>query len=306
MLRRIAAALAIVAAPLAILAVGDTAARAQDVCAGTGSLTSQRPVYLPTMGPTSFGTFAGFTNTGTCGNGPQLNFSGNYSGDCATVSASGTTNRGDDFNATAVGGIFVFTGEVTGVAEAFPDATQGASCSSGATRFIFNYALQTQSGSITSPTIPPLPGGPAGPSADCDSAIPVRTSVEGEDVKLVVETRGPSVWVCVRVGTDSGFGGKLVVTVPEPDAGWTPPVPYTDSDVDACKDTPGNLIPGTHPIAAGAGPIEHVIDAYAGLSNGVFVCLQADFTSVRVVVPIPGLPPLGNPDADWYPDPGTG
>lgn len=308
MLRRVGLAVALVLGSV-VLAIGDQSAKAQDVCVGSARLLTQAPLFWPLVGPPTGGQFVIQPNSGLCAGAPLPQMQGFYSGDCLTIQLSGVTQYGDTFNAAGLGGLLFFTGGVNGMAHMWADPAAGQSCFTGAVQFLLEFAAVTNSGPGPTippigplPTIPPLPGGPAVYSDDCTGAIPVRTTVEGEDVKLIVETSGSTVTVCVRVGTATGLGGKLVITTPSglPDV---PALPQTDGDVDACAGS-GNQIPGSHPIIEGPGPVPHLVDAYVG-SAGVMACLSLNGTDLRVVVPIPGVPSLGGADADWYPDPGT-
>jgi hypothetical protein len=144
-------------------------------------------------------------------------------------------------------------------------------------------------------------------SAECTA--PTATVADGYAggtyVRLRVQQADANhTWVCYRIdaGTPAKVGGKVIVTGPTTSA----PLPHTDSASDACSATSPNGVPGPHPLVDGsvgdpsdppsAGPFK--LDTYSA-SGEAWVCLQAETTKVRVVVPTPGT---GVPDVAIHQD----
>jgi hypothetical protein len=158
---------------------------------------------------------------------------------------------------------------------------------------------------------PPTVGGPAGASSLCDSgAQVVDQTTEGVHTKLYTLSPSPTeLDVCVRVEQNGlGLGGEFVVRDPLPSANVTNVgVPATDSNFTACQTTPGNTVPGTHPIEQGSvAGLQVLFDAYASPGTA-WVCLWLPAAQTRLVVPVPQasltLAPL--PSVSFLPDPGT-
>jgi len=173
--------------------------------------------------------------------------------------------------------------------------------------------IQSTSNPVTVTWYEPLPsaGGPAGPSALCNGGTQViDQSTEGVHTKLYTLAPSPTeLDVCVRVEQNGfGLGGEFVVRDPLPSAGVTGlGAPSIDTNVTACQTTPGNTVPGAHPIEQGSvAGFSVLFDAYAN-SSTAWVCLSLPQSLTRLVVPIPqpwvNLGPL--PSISFLPDPGT-
>lgn len=175
--------------------------------------------------------------------------------------------------------------------------------------------IQSTSNTVTVTWYEPLPsvGGPAGPSALCNGGTQViDQSTEGVHTKLyTLAASATELDVCVRVEQNGvGLGGEFVVREPSPTVGFTNIGPPTmDGNVTACQTTPGNTVPGAHPIEQGSvAGFSVLFDAYANASTA-WVCLGLPnpSPSVRLVVPIPQatLVPGPLPSVSFLPDPGT-
>lgn len=158
-------------------------------------------------------------------------------------------------------------------------------------------------------------GGPVGASALCDQGTQViDQTTEGVHAKLyTLEPSLNELDVCVRVDQDGvGFGGEFVIRATPPSPGISGlGTPSADSNVTACQSTPGNSVPGSHPIENGTvAGVSVLIDAYAD-SSAAWVCFAASplipGVALRLVVPIPSpsitVGPL--PSVSFTPDPGT-
>jgi hypothetical protein len=153
---------------------------------------------------------------------------------------------------------------------------------------------------------------PAQASDDC-AAAGATTETFAPGVYLATAQPDPATaWVCVRAtvqaigtGYDVDTGGKFVVSTAP---GSSPGLPTTDGNAAACASTPGNTVPGPHPLLAGAvgdpgDPatyLPYLLDAY-GNASATWVCVRVGDVQRRVVVPTPGtlLPPV----VTFVPDP---
>jgi len=117
-------------------------------------------------------------------------------------------------------------------------------------------------------------------------------------------------WVCYRAwgGGAADLGGRVDV-----DQGSTQPnLPTTDPAFDACSATPGNAVPGPHPLINGAighptqpTTLPYLLDVYSGQGQA-WVCLRFDSFAQRVIVrpPAVGVPSVQvNHDDVTVPDP---
>jgi hypothetical protein len=171
--------------------------------------------------------------------------------------------------------------------------------------------IQSTSNTVTVTWTPPSAGGPAGNSTLCDGGKQVfDQNTEGVRSKLYTLSPSPTeLDVCVRVEQNGiGLGGMFVIQEPSPSVGLTGlGAPTTDSNFTACQTTPGNTVPGAHPIEQGTvAGISVLFDAYASASTA-WVCLWVPAAQTRLVVPIPQasvtIGPL--PSVSFLPDPGT-
>ena len=171
--------------------------------------------------------------------------------------------------------------------------------------------IQSTSNTVTVTWTPPSEGGVAGPSALCDGGTQViDQSTEGVRTKLYTLAPSPSeLDVCVRVEQNGfGLGGEFIVRDPLPTANvGNIAAPVTDGNFTACQTTPGNTVPGAHPIEQGSvAGVSVLFDAYANASTA-WVCLWLPAAQSRLVVQIPQasvtLAPL--PSVSFLPDPGT-
>ena len=212
---------------------------------------------------------------------------------------------------------------------------QVRSASTGALAATY-YASPASSGSqATAPALPPLPpgnytwsadatddlsplgefgsssasrtltvaGGSSGdyPSDDClvGGTVLADGFVAGTYVRL--HTKQPdaaTTWVCYR--TEVGAvrqGGKVIVSSGSPS---TPVAPSVDDSAGACVTTPGNLVPGPHPLLSGSVGDPGDPSTYVPFATDIHVsgasawlCLSAGSVGKRVVVPVPqtGTPP---------------
>lgn len=143
------------------------------------------------------------------------------------------------------------------------------------------------------------PGTASGYASDgCAGGTEIVDGFAGSTYVQVHAIRADSrtTWVCVRANSPSqNLGGRFSVT----DAATGSPEPPTaDGDVGACATSPGNAIPGQHPIEAGSvgdpsDPstyVPFVVDAYATIGEA-WICLGIGAFRQRVVVPAAGLSP---------------
>ena len=96
-----------------------------------------------------------------------------------------------------------------------------------------------------------------------------------------------TLWVCFRAkvgGTD--VAGRIDVR----SRAITDRLPHFDPAANsrACSTTPGNQVPGPHPIAGTIREIPFLVDTYAS-STGVWVCLEAGDAKLRLIVPVSGV-----------------
>ncbi len=149
-------------------------------------------------------------------------------------------------------------------------------------------------------------GTPGYPSDDCALGAPLAEGfVAGNFVRVrSVQAGSNTTWVCVRAdGPALSWGGKFVVTGP----GVTlPALPSTDSNVTACSTTPGNTVPGPHPVLGGVlgdpnDPpyVPFLVDSYAAGGNA-WVCVRAGSFAVRALVST-GVSPTA-PSVTFQPD----
>lgn len=161
------------------------------------------------------------------------------------------------------------------------------------------------------PQPPSIGGGPAEASTFCNSGTQVIDQItEGVHTTLYTLAPSPSkLEVCVRVDENGfGLGGEFIIQEPAPSVALNGlGAPTTDSNFTACQTTPGNTVPGFHPIEQGSvGGTSVLFDAYANASTA-WVCLWSPGTQTRLVVPIPQASVnLGPPTSIVFvPDPGT-
>lgn len=144
---------------------------------------------------------------------------------------------------------------------------------------------------VADPASAVLGPGTGEPSALCTApTVPViDTTVQGIQLRLLVQQNGTtSTWVCVRVaGAGTYLGGRLVVEAPTPGGGG---LPSTDASSTACSTTPGNQIPGTHPMAGPGtiGGVHHMIDAWAS-GTEAWVCVELGTEKHRLKIQVPGV-----------------
>lgn len=94
-----------------------------------------------------------------------------------------------------------------------------------------------------------------------------------------------TLWVCYRAKVGAtDVAGRIDVRA----RAITERLPFTDSNSRACSTTAGNQVPGPHPIEGAIGPVDFLIDTFAS-ATGVWVCLEAGDTKLRLVVPVSGL-----------------
>lgn len=150
-----------------------------------------------------------------------------------------------------------------------------------------------------------------GPSSACDAGTQViDTFNEGVHTKLY--TLAPSASeldVCVRVESGAtGKGGEFVIKAGTPTANvGNLPSPGQDANDAACASTPGNAIPGAHPVSSGGvAGTPYLIDAYLN-GTTAWVCLRAGTTVDRLLVPVtvPSVVVDPGTTVTFNPDPGT-
>jgi hypothetical protein len=105
--------------------------------------------------------------------------------------------------------------------------------------------------------------------------------------------------VCFRVDQGTTFepGGRLDVPVSA-----SAPAITTDTSYNACSTTPGNTIPGSHPMFSTSGPPlgTDMIDSYADGNGNAWLCLEADpavGSRVKINQGSAGGPPTLNQDS---------
>lgn len=148
-MKRIACLAAVALAALSLAFVPSTPAGAtQDVCVGLG-VANTPPLYYPgfplvnttpASGGFNLSLFLGGCN-GTGGVLTGLNASGSLTGFCGQSTGNGAVNGHHGFTYVSAGSMLVLVGSAAGVANAVPDATQGQSCTTGATRFLVTGAV---------------------------------------------------------------------------------------------------------------------------------------------------------------------
>ena len=132
------------------------------------------------------------------------------------------------------------------------------------------------------------------PSDACAAGAVVADGFAGSAYVRIrtVTADARTTWVCVRAdGPSISYGGKFTVANP---SATLPAPPTTDTASSACTSTPGNAIPGQHPIQAGsigdpAEPATYVpflLDAHATTSEA-WVCVGVGTVQRRIVVPAP-------------------
>src|SRR5688572_6295948 len=139
------------------------------------------------------------------------------------------------------------------------------------------------------------PGQAMAASETCTA--PTTTAVDGyifNNYFKLTSQRNPddpkTTWVCYRAYDhhrgDTNIGGRLNVTEPT----VSPTLPSVDSRSADCSTTPGNTLPGNHPMLSGGlfGGSRYLIDAYAGGSD-VWACLLAGPVSTRLKVSTAGI-----------------
>lgn len=257
--------------------------------------------------------------SGGCDSGHNLG-----SGGCAANGGFGYGGAGLSLNGGGGGGGYYGggggagnggpIGSILGVPFGYGGAGGGGGASYAAPTVAspsFANAGQTGDGSVTITPIsvggvPSIGGGGVGPSASCTSGLITNSTVEGEQVWLYAQqVDAQHETVCFRVqnaSTGQGYGGQLNIAV---NAGIGQlGVPSLDSQATTCSTTPGNAVPGAHPIAAGTvGPVAFMFDAYAN-TNTAWACLIAGSVQERIVVPVQ-TPGVVIPSVSFSPDPGT-
>jgi photosystem II stability/assembly factor-like uncharacterized protein len=143
--------------------------------------------------------------------------------------------------------------------------------------------------------------GPTFPSDQCTSPTlsVVDGYVGGVYVRLLAQQLDASTtWICVRIdnGTALNDGARVVVRSPSAGVG----IPSADNNASACSATPGNAVPGPHPLlSATVGDPNNppsfsvMLDTYSNSSGAAWLCLVAGSVQERIVItpPLtPGLP----------------
>jgi hypothetical protein len=140
------------------------------------------------------------------------------------------------------------------------------------------------------PSLDALGGATGYPSDDCAVGTTVAEGFAGGNYVRLRTTRpdATTTWLCVRAeGPSLTYGGKFVVRAP---GATLPALPFTDADVTGCA-TPGNSVPGPHPLLAGAigdagDPTTYLpflLDSFASTGSAQ-VCVRAGTFAVRAVV----------------------
>ena len=293
-MRRALARLSVVAMVATFTLTGSPPAEAhQDACAGQGNIALTTSTFgYPLLSPTRTSQFVmSFDVVGTCAVSWNLFMTGVVTGSCGLATGTGVTDTGHAFSFTWVGGVWTLSGDVIGTLAVFSDFAHSGSCASGtASRFLTTGSLAL----VHVGTLLP-PGGSAGPSALCTTGTIVNNTNPALTIR--VQTAGTETWVCVRAGN---YGGRLVIGSGGGGGPGVPVLPSTDSNVAACPSpTTGNIgDPGSPHYT------EYLVGTMVS-SPAVWVCARVNSTGVRVIVPVPGVPPVSLPTVVWQPDPGS-
>lgn len=143
------------------------------------------------------------------------------------------------------------------------------------------------------------------PSSTCSTPF-TDTTVGVANVRASTNSSSTAVDLCVRVSSVVGStGGKLAITLPSgPGVVGNLPAPYTDSTpAEACATAPGNVNP-IHPLFSTTTAGQTVrIDAYASATQA-WVCVRTNSGDLRIVQPIhaPSGSVLPGFSANFYPD----
>lgn len=149
MRRRFAAFLATLLAAGTLAVLAPQPANAIDICAGTGTASTDPVFYPPFTGTLTPGnarlTFRFTFTVGSCvhlptaGMGKTINAGGTFSGWCGLSSGTGMTDNGALFAWVGLGSMLVLTGHLEGLVNATPDVVNQESCSptgTGALNFL--------------------------------------------------------------------------------------------------------------------------------------------------------------------------
>jgi len=136
------------------------------------------------------------------------------------------------------------------------------------------------------------------PSQSCDNPTiaPINGNVETVSYRLAVQAGLDQTTVCTRV-TESVTGvilsGALVILAP------SVTLPSEDGNAAACTTTPGNAVPGAHPmVSQGVGAEEVTLDSYVN-GTTAWVCVSVGGIGVRVIASAASALPT----VSWEPDP---
>jgi hypothetical protein len=162
-------------------------------------------------------------------------------------------------------------------------------------------------------TAPPstLPNPSRNASDDCATTPTSQTFVDSAYSRVSTrQVASDQTWVCARIDTGRGAGGQQLSVggkfVVQGAAASAPAVPTVDAAVTACA-SPGNAVPGPHPLVAAslgdpndpATYLPILLDSYSG-SGEAWVCLRAGTTAVRVALHY-GVS-VGTPSVSFVPD----
>lgn len=136
------------------------------------------------------------------------------------------------------------------------------------------------------------------PSQSCDNPTiaPINGNVETVSYRVAVQAELDQTTVCTRV-TESVTGvilsGALVILSP------SVTVPSEDGNATACTTTPGNAVPGAHPmVSQGVGSEEVTLDSYVNGTHA-WICVSVGGIGVRVLTSAASALPT----VSWEPDP---
>jgi hypothetical protein len=159
------------------------------------------------------------------------------------------------------------------------------------------------------PSTLPNPSGYA--SDDCATTPISETFVDSAYARVSTrQVASDETWVCARIDAVRGAGGQELSAggrfVVQGASAAGPAVPTVDTAVTACA-SPGNAVPGPHPLLAAtvgdpndpATYLPVLLDSYAS-SGEAWVCLRAGATTIRVALHY-GVS-VGTPSVSFVPD----